>query len=165
MLKKFYPVEYVDSSYEINYQRLYQKGYRGVLFDIDNTLVKHGEPANRRAIRLFKYLKQQGFKICLVSNNKEPRVSGFAKQVDAGFIYKAGKPSRKGFRKAMQLIGTDEKTTLSIGDQIFTDIYGANRSGIYSILVKPIAKKEEIQIVFKRYLERIVLFFYKRQMQ
>ena len=53
----------------------------------------------------------------------------------------------------------------TIGDQVFTDVFGSNRAGLYSILVKPIAKKEEIQIVFKRYLERVVLFFYKRQLQ
>ena len=59
-------------------------------------------------------------------------------------------------------MGTDEKNTLFVGDQIFTDVYGANRAGIRTILVKPIHPKEEIQIVLKRYLEKIVLFFSKR---
>ena len=63
----------------------------------------------------------------------------------------------------MELMGTNEQNTLFVGDQLFTDVWGANLTGIYSILVKPIDPKEEIQIVLKRYLEKIVLFFYLRQ--
>ncbi len=162
MLRIFYPTEWIDSSYNIDYQKLYKKGFRFLLFDIDNTLVEHGAPASERAIRLVKYLKQLGFRICLMSNNKEDRVGGFANQVELPYIYKAGKPSRKAYLKAMEKIDGNKKTTVFIGDQLFTDIYGANRTGLYSILVNPIDKKEEIQIVFKRHLEKIVLFFYKR---
>jgi hypothetical protein len=63
----------------------------------------------------------------------------------------------------MERMGTDAEHTLFVGDQIFTDVWGANRAGIYTILVKPIHPKEEIQIVLKRYLERIVLYFYQRR--
>ena len=63
----------------------------------------------------------------------------------------------------MEIMHTDEKTTIFIGDQLFTDVYGANRAGIRTILVSPIHPKEEIQIVLKRYLEKIVLFFYRRR--
>ena len=62
----------------------------------------------------------------------------------------------------MVRMGSNRKNTVFIGDQIFTDIWGAKKAGIYSILVKPIDKKEEIQIVLKRYLEKIVLASYKR---
>ena len=96
----------------------------------------------------------------LLSNNKEPRVKMFNDAVQVSYIYKAGKPKAKNYRKAMEQMGTDETNTLFVGDQIFTDVYGANRAGIRSILVKPIHPKEEIQIVLKRYLERIVLHFY-----
>ncbi len=68
----------------------------------------------------------------------------------------------KGYVRAMKLMGTDRETTIFVGDQLFTDVYGANRAGISSYLVKPIHPKEEIQIVLKRYLERVVLYFYKR---
>lgn len=165
IFRNLYPVEWVESTYSINYRRLYQRGFRGIIFDIDNTLVCHDAPADFRADRLVKELKEMGFQICLVSNNSEKRVKGFADRIGADYVYKAGKPSRKGFRKAMERMKTNTHTTVSIGDQIFTDIYGSNRSGICSILVKPIAKKEEFQIVLKRYLERIVLYFYKRQME
>lgn len=86
----------------------------------------------------------------------------FNDAVNVSYIFKAGKPNPENYRKAMAQLGTDTTNTLFVGDQIFTDVYGANLAGIYSILVKPIHPKEEIQIVLKRYLEKIVLFFYQR---
>ena len=77
-------------------------------------------------------------------------------------ISKAGKPGVKGYEKAMELMGTDREHTLFVGDQLFTDVYGANRAGLYSILVRPMNPREEIQIVMKRYLEKPVLYFYKK---
>jgi hypothetical protein len=165
MLEKFYPNEYVDSTYGIDFEKFYESGYRGIIFDIDNTLVPHGFPADDRAIALFKRLKSIGYKTTMLSNNKEPRVKMFCDVVDSPYIYKAGKPNPNNYRKAMEDMNTDSDNTLFIGDQIFTDVWGANKAGIYSILVKPIHPKEEIQIVLKRYLERIVLFFYKRRLR
>ncbi len=88
----------------------------------------------------------------------------FNDAVNVSYIYKAGKPSTKNYLKAMEEMETTTENTLFVGDQIFTDVYGANRAGIHTILVKPIHPKEEIQIVLKRYLEKIVLFFlYKEE--
>lgn len=162
MLRKFYPNEYLDSAYQIEFERLYQEGYRGIIFDVDNTLVPHGAPADERAKKLFAQLKKLGYQCCLLSNNKEPRVKMFNDQVQAQYIFKAGKPKVSGYERAMELMGTHRENTLFVGDQIFTDVYGANRAGIRTILTRPIHPKEEIQIVLKRYLERIVLFFYQR---
>ncbi len=163
MLEKFYPNEYLDSAYEIEYDRLYEEGYRGIIFDVDNTLVPHGAPADQRAKELFTHLKELGYQCCLLSNNKEPRVKMFNDQVQVQYIFKAGKPKASGYRRAMELKGTNQDNTLFVGDQIFTDVYGANCAGIRTVLTKPIHPKEEIQIVLKRYLERIVLFFYQRR--
>jgi HAD superfamily phosphatase (TIGR01668 family) len=163
MLQKFYPGEYLDSAYVIDYEGLYREGYRGIIFDIDNTLVPHDAPADERAIRLFERLKNLGYQCMLLSNNKEPRVKMFNDAVGASYIYKAGKPKPRNYRVAMERMGTDTANTLFVGDQIFTDVYGANLAGIRTILVKPIHPKEEIQIVLKRYLEKIVLFFYLRK--
>ena len=162
MFQKFYPDCFEQSAYEIDYEGLYEKGYRGILFDIDNTLVMHGAPADERARKLFDRLRHIGFQTCLISNNQKPRVAPFAKAVGSPYLENAHKPSRKGYEKAMSFIGCIRENTLFVGDQLFTDIYGAKRTGIYTILVKPIDKKEEIQIVLKRYLERIVLWFYFR---
>lgn len=163
LLKTFYPSEIQDSTYVIPFKEWKKRGYKGVIFDIDNTLVPHGVAADERSIALFQELKSLGFSTMLLSNNKEPRVKNFAGQVESPYIYKAGKPALKNYYKAMEAMGTNPETTLFVGDQLFTDVWGAKRAGIYSILVKPIHPKEEIQIVLKRYLEKIVLFFYYRQ--
>lgn len=160
MFECFYPDEYYASAYEINYEEFYRKGYRGIIFDIDNTLVPHGAPADERSIALFKRLKEIGFDALLLSNNKEARVAMFNEPIKVHTIHKANKPSPVRYKEAMKIMGTDEQTTLFVGDQLFTDVWGAKRAGIRSLLVKPINPKEEIQIVLKRKLERIVLYFY-----
>lgn len=163
MFQCFYPEKYLDSTYKIDFEKEYENGVRGVIFDIDNTLVEHGAPADERSMSLFAALDRIGIKTLLLSNNKEPRVKSFSEQVGSAYIYKAGKPSAANYKKAMDLLGTDENSTLFVGDQLFTDVWGANKAGIRSYLVKPIHPKEEIQIVLKRCLEKIVLFFYARQ--
>lgn len=163
MLESLYPDEIIKSAYDVDYSKLYHDGYRGIIYDIDNTLVPHGAPADNRAICLIKDLQNLGFKVCLVSNNDRERVDMFNKDVHVFVVDKAIKPSRKGYIRAMAAMGTDKSNTVSIGDQIFTDVWGARRTGIHSILVGQIAKGEEIQIVFKRSLEKVVLFFYYRK--
>lgn len=163
MLKRFYPDNETGSSYEIDYEMLYEKGYRGIIYDVDNTLVPHGAPADERALALFERLREIGFQTVLLSNNKEPRVKNFAEQVGSKYIFKANKPSKSGYEKAMELMGTTKDNTLFVGDQLFTDVWGAKRTGIETYLVKPIHPKEEIQIVLKRKLEWIVLYFYHKQ--
>lgn len=163
MLENFYPAHEMDSSYNIDYETLYSNGMRGVIFDIDNTLVPHGAPADKKAIDFFQKLRAIGFQTMLLSNNKEPRVKMFADAVDSRYIYKAGKPGRSGYEKAMKEMGTTKENTIFVGDQLFTDVWGAKRAGIETYLVRPIHPKEEIQIVLKRYLERIVLYFYHKR--
>lgn len=161
ILERFYPNRRAASAYDIPYEKYRQQGYRGVIFDIDNTLVPHGAPADRRALELFEGLRKLGFATCLLSNNKEPRVKSFAGQVKSPYLYKGGKPSPEGYRRAMDRMKTSKEDTLFVGDQLFTDIFGANRAGLYSILVDPIHPKEEIQIVLKRFLEKPVLAAYE----
>lgn len=161
----FYPDVYLDSTYDIDFETLYREGFRGVIFDIDNTLVPHGAPADARSIALFERLKSIGFESVLLSNNKEPRVKMFNDKVHTHYIFKAGKPGKKGYLRAMELMNTKPDTTLFVGDQLFTDVWGAKRAGILTYLVKPIHPKEEIQIVLKRRLEWIVLFFYRRSLK
>lgn len=137
---------------------------RGLIFDIDNTLVPHGAPADERAVRLFARLKDIGFRCCLISNNQEKRVKTFNEPIRVDYVYNAHKPSVKNYIKAMEIMGTDRESTVFIGDQLFTDVWGAKRAGIPNILVKPIHPREEIQIVLKRYLEKIVLYFYRKSL-
>ena len=165
MFQCFYPSKMEESSYVIPYENWKKMGIQGIVYDIDNTLVPHGAPADERAIRLFEHLRGLGLKTCLLSNNKEPRVKSFAEQVKCPYIYKGGKPGAKGYKKAMETMGTDVKNTLFVGDQLLTDIWGANRLGIQTVLVRPINPKEEIQIVLKRYLEKPVLYCYRKSLE
>ena len=81
MLEAFYPGQYVESAYKIPYEKLYRQGICGIIFDVDNTLVPHGAPADQAAVDLFEHLRAIGFSTCILSNNKKPRVEPFAKQV------------------------------------------------------------------------------------
>ncbi len=164
MLRRFYPKRLAPSSYDIDYEKLYREGYRGILFDIDNTLVEHGADATPRAIELFKRLKKIGFQTCLISNNSDERVRRFNKNIGANYIFKANKPFTKNYIKATKIMGTRIDNTVFVGDQLFTDVYGANCIGMMTYLVKPIHPKEEIQIVLKRKLERIVLYYYRKDL-
>lgn len=163
LFKRFYPDMRLNSVYEVDFDRLYKKGIRGLIFDIDNTLVPHGADADERIEKLFGELKKMGFKTFLLSNNKLERVKRFNANIRSLYIYKAGKPNAVNYVKAMRMMGTGKENTVFIGDQLFTDIWGAKKAGISTILLNPIDKKEEIQIVLKRYLEKIVLNAYEKE--
>ena len=158
-----YPTKEESSAYLIPYESYYALGKRGIIYDIDNTLVMHGAPADRRSIELFEKLRYIGFKTMLLSNNKDERVKPFADAVGSPYIFKAGTPAKRGYLEAMRKMGTTPETTLIVGDQIFTDVWGANRCGIETILTSPIDPREEIQIVLKRRLEWFVLNSYRRK--
>lgn len=161
-LKILFPNEDYNSIYEIDYNKLYKKGVRAIIFDIDNTLVMHGVKADEKIKVFFDKLRSLNINTCLLSNNKKKRVEPFANDVGSLFIENAKKPSIKNYLKALELMNVKKEETIFIGDQLFTDILGAKRAGIYAILVKPIDKKEEIQIVIKRFFENIVLLSYKK---
>lgn len=164
-LERFYPDEWLPSAYAVDYRRLYDEGYRGVIYDIDNTLVEHGAPADERSVRLFAELREIGFSTCLLSNNRKQRVAGFASSVGSDFIYLANKPAVKNYVRACERMGVRTDQAVLIGDQLFTDVWGAKRAGIANILVQPLNPKEEIQIVLKRRLEWIVLRSFKKRMR
>lgn len=162
MFKIFYPYEYVKSVFVIDYNKLYNKGYRGLIFDIDNTLVHHGEDSTEKVEELFNFLQQIGFKTLILSNNSEKRIKRFLKNINSPYIYDAQKPAVSSYLKGIEILKLRKEEVVMIGDQIFTDIWGANRSGIASILVEFIRKENEIKIGKKRQIEKIILEFYKR---
>ena len=97
IVERFYPDEYVDSTYGIDFEKLRKRGIRGLLFDIDNTLVPHGKPATKESVELFQRLHELGFETCLISNNQKPRVEPFAKAMKTRYLYNAHKPSPKNY--------------------------------------------------------------------
>ncbi len=154
---KLFPKKVIRSVYGLNYQDYYDRGYRGIIVDIDNTLVRDNAPANHKAKKLMKKLQEIGFATCIVSNSTRDRVRTFAKKVKSPYVYKARKPSPKGIQKAMRIMNTEPKSTLFIGDQIYTDILAANNAGVYSILTDVIDKEERRQVKIKRFFEKPVI--------
>ena len=163
LLGNLLPDDDAESVFAIPYEKLRAEGYAGLVFDIDNTLVMHGAPATAAVRALFDRLKGMGFRCMILSNNREARVKSFALTVGADYIYKAGKPRKAGYRKALDQMDLPADRTIAIGDQLFTDIWGANRTGMMTIRVSPIDPREEIQIVLKRKLEKPFLKSYFRK--
>lgn len=161
MLRRLYPYEYVDSVFSIDYNELYNKGYKGIIFDIDNTLVHHGDDSTKEIDELFIMLQTIGFKTLILSNNNEERILRFLKNIDSLFIAEAEKPKTENYLKAVGMLGIDKSEALFIGDQIFTDILGANNSGIANILVKFIRAEGETKIGKRRQAENVILKMYK----
>jgi HAD superfamily phosphatase (TIGR01668 family) len=162
----FFPDIYLDSVYNIKYDELFARGMRALIYDIDNTLAEIDRPEPvERLVALFDRLKCMGYSICLLSNNNERRVRKFNEKLKIHAIHKAGKPKSKGIKKAMSLMGSDDKNTAMIGDQIFTDVWCGKRHGLYTILVRPISKKDEFVVRLKRWPEKIVLALYRRGLE
>lgn len=160
-LSRFYPNAYIEDVYSINYEELYDIGYRGIIFDIDNTLVPHGKESNEAVDDLFVRLHNIGFKTLLLSNNSDSRINQFNANINTLYIHNANKPSPKSFVDALNILEMNKQNTLVIGDQIFTDILGANRAGIKSILVKYIGYYNKEWKGYRRMAEALILLFYQ----
>ena len=162
MFEIFYPYEYVESVFSIDYKKLIKRGYKGLIFDIDNTLVHHGEDSTREVDELFKEIQNMGLKTVILSNNSERRVKKFLENIDSLYIFDAQKPKKINYLKSIDMLELNKNEVVVVGDQIFTDIFGANRSGISSILVKYLRKSESEKIGKKRRVEKFILNFYKK---
>lgn len=159
---KIYPKHYYPSIYHVPYHQLYREGYRGIIFDIDNTLVPYDrkEPTGE-VEELFSLLRKRGFSIVLVSNNTRRRVRHFAQKIRTRSVFSAIKPLPFGVRKGLKILGTGPEKTMIIGDQLFTDIIAGNLLGICTILVPPIQEKEAFYTKIKRGLEKKLLKYAK----
>ena len=130
-------------------------GVRGIVFDIDNTIVPYEIESPTQELReYFETLERSGIKMAFVSNNKGPRVMKFNEGLGLFYVCKAGKPSPKGVRRCIEHFGLERDEVLAVGDQIFTDCLAAHRAGIRFALVKPIQKKESAFFKFKRFFEK-----------
>ncbi|MBP5253831.1 MAG: HAD hydrolase-like protein [Lachnospiraceae bacterium] len=150
---------------DVDYGAVYASGIRGIIFDIDNTLVAHGMPADGEVKSFLDGLSALGFGICLISNNKESRAEPFASFCGTKCLCRAGKPRRSAFYRAMDLLGTGPSETLFVGDQLLTDVLGANRAGLTTCMVIPVDRRSErgdIPMFLKRFLEYGVLRRRKR---
>ena len=156
----FMPAARAKTVFDIPYQRLYQLGFKGLIFDIDQTLVMHGAPATEQVIELFQNLKAIGFQIFLLSNNDEERISEFNQHLSVPFIPLSDKPNPKNFKKALDIMQLKPFETVMIGDQLFTDVLGASRANISTILVDFLYDPKEGGIGKKRWVEKLILHTY-----
>lgn len=148
-----------NSIFDINLEILTEKGIKGLLLDVDNTLAMWKSMSVEANVRLWlDNIKTKGIKVCLVSNGKKKRIISMAKDLDIWYVYQAKKPAKSGFLKALKLLNTKASETALIGDQIFTDILGGNRLGLLTILVEPINRNYEfVSTKLLRIMEKLVL--------
>ncbi len=165
MLRKLlFPNMYVESVHHIDIEFLSEKGIRGLLFDLDNTVIpRDANVFSPEITSWFGKLLARGFKMCVVSNNGPRRLQYLAGPLELPYVCRAVKPRKRPFKRAMEIIGTSPGETAVIGDQIFTDILGGNRLGLYTILVTPMPGKEywATELINRR-LERLVIRRLKR---
>lgn len=166
MLKSFLPAQHVKSIYEINPQDLKNKGIKGIITDLDNTLVEWDRPlATPELITWFEEMKRNDIKVTIVSNNKEVRVKAFADPLNIPFIFRAKKPMTKAFKHAVELMGIQKEQAVVIGDQLLTDVFGGNRSGFHTILVVPVAQTDGWATKLNRKIERRILAWFRKNGQ
>lgn len=164
LLEKFIPDLYVTSIHQISAKELKDKGIKGVLTDLDNTLVRWDQPdTTDEVIKWFNQLAEEGIQVIIISNNNELRVRQFAKPLNTVYIHKARKPMKRGFMEGLAKLELPAENVAVIGDQVLTDVFGGNRLGLYTILVDPIGEKEFITTKINRKIERrIVRHLFKK---
>ncbi len=165
MLKKLYPRLYVSSILEINPCLLKGLGLKGVIFDLDNTIVRRDSlKTPPEVLEMVLEMRRQGFKLGIVSNNSRHRVDTIATEMGIPAVHRAVKPLAGPFRRALKLLGTHPAETALVGDQIFTDILGGNLAGLYTILVVPMQGKDFWGTrLISRHLEKMVLARLKKK--
>ncbi|MBD7964418.1 MULTISPECIES: YqeG family HAD IIIA-type phosphatase [Fictibacillus] len=164
MLKHFLPDQHVQNIVDITPEMLVERGVKGIITDLDNTLVEWDRPeATPELIEWFTSIKEKGILITIVSNNTQHRVKSFSDPVGIPFIYSARKPMTKAFKRALKDMKLKNEQVVVIGDQLLTDVLGGNRLGLHTILVVPVASSDGFWTRFNRKIERIILSWMKRK--
>lgn len=155
-MKRFIPNIYKKSIFEINYKKLKEQNIKVLLFDFDNTIIEKGNKiVNKKTITLFNKLKKD-FLIYVVSNSlNTKKLNIVCKKLEIPFIGNSRKPLKKGYKK-LKFKGIKNNQIAMIGDQLITDIWGANRMGYISILIDPMTNNELIWTKLTRVLEKLV---------
>lgn len=157
------PSVHVGRIFEISQEELVDRDIRGLIVDLDNTLTEWGREAMaEETVNWLGNVQQSGIKICMVSNSRGKRLARIAETLGIPYIEGASKPRRKAFRRAIELMGLEPAQTAVIGDQIFTDVLGGNRLGLFTILVTPMSRREFIGTRLVRIPERAVLGLFHR---
>ncbi|MBE6904281.1 MAG: YqeG family HAD IIIA-type phosphatase [Ruminococcaceae bacterium] len=151
----FYPDIILSSLEEINCSFLKENNIQGLIIDLDDTLVMHGKSEIPKASqKLLEMLKSNGFSVVVMSNNTKKRAEPLCKRLDVDFVYSSRKPFLRGYRLALKKLNLPAKNICAIGDQLLSDIVGANRMGFLSVYIPPLTKKGGFTVRVKRIIER-----------
>lgn len=154
MLELFKPTWMVNSIYSITVEELKENGIHAVLIDLDNTLIAWNElEATKDSIHWMKQLKKAGIPVMILSNNSDERIRTVAETLNIGYVPRSLKPTVRAFKIAERELKIPVGEMVMVGDQLITDILGANRYGLRSILVKPILASDAKVTKFNRFLE------------
>ncbi len=164
LLKRFLPSKYVKSIFEIHPEQLIQEGIKGIITDLDNTLVSWDrKDATPEVIQWFRVMEEKNIKVTIMSNNNEERVKKFSEPLNTPFIYSARKPMSKSFIRAQRDMDLLKEDIVVIGDQLLTDVLGGNSAGFKTILVVPIVQTDEWMTRINRKIERRILQWMKNK--
>lgn len=157
-MKKLLPVLRYRGVEHIEFEKLDKHNVKGILLDVDNTLIDYQKNLSANVVKWVQDAKNRGFKICILSNsNKEEKIKKVADALDIKYIMFARKPLQVGFKKAIKLLDLKPENIAMVGDQVFTDVLGANISKMVSIYVDPIDRKEYWYTSWKRPIEDLIL--------
>ncbi len=158
------PNEFVTTVFEITPEKMEKLGIKGIITDLDNTLIEWDRPdATEEIATWMKGLEDAGLKIIIVSNNNDERVKRFAEPLGIPFISRARKPLGAAYYAAMKQLRLKSNEVVMVGDQLLTDIMGANRLNLYTFLVRPVAESDGFVTRFNRFVERRVFNILKRK--
>lgn len=158
-----YPKAYFEKITEIDISFLNKNNIKAIILDVDNTILDLDRNMPEEIKKWCENLKKQSIKFCIVSNtNKKDKVEYAAGLIDVPYFYFARKPGKSGLKKAVKLLDEKSENIAAIGDQIFTDVVGSNRCKMYSILTKPLEKRDILITKIKRPLESLVVKRYLR---
>lgn len=156
-MDKFVPDMYQKSIYDIDYKKLKKRGIKCLLFDLDNTIAPYSEDVPSQDVKELFHLLESSFKVIIISNSPKKRLTPFKEILNVDTAYSSRKPFKKKYLKIMKIYGFKPDEIACIGDQLITDIYGANRNDFVSILVNSISTKEPFFTRFNRFWERFIL--------
>lgn len=161
---KLYPKLYIENIKEITLELLKKNKIKGLILDIDNTLIDYDKKLLEGTEKWCENLKKNNIKLFILSNtNKVKKVERVAKILNLEYIYFAHKPNKKGFLEAQKLLELKKEDIAVVGDQVFTDVLGGNRVGMYTILTKPIDKRDILLTKIKRPFEKLIIKSYLKQ--
>ncbi|MDX9691983.1 MAG: YqeG family HAD IIIA-type phosphatase [Acholeplasmataceae bacterium] len=158
LYQKCIPSSYATSIFEIDYDKMKKQGIKSLFFDLDNTIIAYDESQlSDKHLAFFKALLKD-FKIVVISNSGYKRVSEALIKLDVPYVHHSLKPTTRGLKKALKLAGTTKEETVLIGDQLMTDVLGASRFNIESILVRAVKRKSDRWMTrLNRRIEKSVL--------